>query len=168
MSPTLQPIDLTVAVLVERKGRFLIIEETTSGKRVLTQPGGHIDDGESPEQAAEREAAEEARIAVAIRDLIGAYQWKDASGRQNLRIVFIATQLAAHTDIPADPAIHAVHWMSYAELAARQDDLRSPSVMRCIDDYLAGERQPRSLFADCAVLNEQIETALASAELLTA
>ncbi len=161
-------IDLTVAALVENDGRFLIVEETAGGRRVLTQPGGHIEPGESPEDAARREVLEESGFAVKIRDLIGAYMWEDDRGRQNLRIVFVATLQSQRPAATLDPNILAVHWCRYAELASRQHQVRSPSVLRCIDDYLAGERQPRSLFADCAEVAEHLDIAMARAEILTA
>lgn len=160
--------DLTVAALVEADGRFLIVEETVSGRRVLTQPGGHIENGESPEDAARREVIEEAGVTVVVRDLVGAYQWQDADCRQFLRIVFLADLQGSADGVATDDTIHAVHWLSYAELVARQEKLRSSSVLRCIDDYLAGERQPRGLFAGCEHPEEQIHAALARAELLNA
>lgn len=162
----MQSTDLTVAALVEHGGRFLIVEERASGRIVLTQPGGHIETGESPEEAARREVLEEAGCEVTIRDLIGAYHWQDDGGRQFLRIVFVARldQELLHPEL--DRSIRAVHWYSYAELAERSDMQRSPSVLRCIDDYLAGERQPRSLFAGCAQPERALDMALASASLL--
>jgi len=159
--------DLTVAALVERDGRFLIVEERAGGRLVLTQPGGHIETGESPEIAARREVFEETGCEVEIRDLIGAYLWQDERRRQFLRIVFVGTWLAEDPSATIDPAIHAVHWLSYAELDAMSDRQRSPAVLRCIDDFLAGERQPRSLFAGCAQPERALDMALAQARLLT-
>lgn len=160
--------DLTVAALVERDGRFLMIEESVGGERVLTQPGGHIDAGETPEAAACREVLEEAACEVRVRGLIGAYMWcDDARDRDYLRIVFLAELLAA-VGQPSEPGIHAVRWMSYAEIYREVSRLRSPSVMRAIDDYLAGARQPLSLFAGCTPREELVDTALASAALLSA
>ena len=162
-------IDLTVAAVVERDGYFLTVEETAAGRRCLTQPGGHIEAGESPEQAARREVLEESGCSVAIRDVIGAYLWTNSvNQRQFLRIVFVADLLAVHRQAELDPAIHAVHWCSYAELAARRSELRSASVIRCIDDYLAGSRQPRSLFSGCECPQQQLEAAMASAALVPA
>lgn len=161
------PVDLTVAALVERNGLFLFVEETVAGRRVLTQPGGHIEAGESPEEAARREVLEEAACDVSIRDLIGAYMWSDRD-RQFLRIVFVADLLAEHPPAVADASIHAIHWLSYGELVESGRELRSHSVIRSIDDYLSGERQPRSLFAGCHRRDEQLDTALASAALLSA
>lgn len=160
--------DLTVAALVERDGRFLIIEETVGGQRVLTQPGGHIEPGESPEDAARREVLEEAACDVRIRGLIGAYMWSHAEREQDyLRIVFLADLVAANGR-PAEPGVHAVHWMTYGDIDAAGNRLRSPSVIRCVDDYLVGTRQPRSLFAGCPPQQELVDTAIASAALLTA
>ena len=39
--------DLTVAAIVERDGRFLLVEERINGARVLNQPAGHVEDGEA-------------------------------------------------------------------------------------------------------------------------
>lgn len=161
--------DLTVSALVESDGRFLIVEESVGGQRVLNQPGGHIEPGETPEQAARREVLEESGCEVEIRDLIGAYMWHDEdSDREYLRIVFVADLVRENAGGKLDDGIHAVHWCSYTELATHRDVLRSRSVMRCVDDYLAGARQPRRLFSNAVVPEEQLDMALASAELIPA
>ena len=159
--------DLTVAALIERDGRFLTIEERVGGRLVFTQPGGHIEPGESPEQAARREVLEEAGCSAAIRDLIGAYLWfDDKRQRQYLRIVFLGELLSDTVGRGLDPSTHAVHWYTYAELAARRSSLRSSSVMRCVDDFLAGERRPRSLIAGCKYPEQHFNTVMAHASVL--
>ncbi len=85
------PTDLTVSAVVEKNGRFLMIEERSSGVIVVSQPGGHIEPGESPEQAAEREALEESGCQISITGLLGVYLWIQPQTRQNfLRIVYVA------------------------------------------------------------------------------
>ena len=86
--------DLTVSAVVEKDGRFLIIEENSSGSIVLNQPGGHIESGESPEQAAERETLEESGCIINVAELLGVYLWIHPQTRQNfLRVVYLANLL---------------------------------------------------------------------------
>lgn len=159
--------DLTVAALIERDGKFLTVEEPVGGRLVLTQPGGHIEPGESPEQAARREALEESGCSIAVRELIGAYLWFDErKQRQYLRIVFLGDLLAEGVVRDLDPSTHAVHWYSYQELAARRSLMRSSSVIRCVDDFLAGERQPRDLVAGCGYPEPQLRAVMAQAAVL--
>ena len=43
--------NVTVAALIEREGRFLLVEEETTDGLKLNNPAGHLDPGESPIQA---------------------------------------------------------------------------------------------------------------------
>ena len=86
------PTDLTVAAVVERENKYLFVEETSMGRRVITQPGGHIEAGESPEQAVVREVFEETGCRVKCDDMIGVYLWIHPQTRQQfLRLVYSAT-----------------------------------------------------------------------------
>ena len=85
------PTDLTVSAVVEQDGTFLIVEERSSGALVFTQPGGHIEASESPEEACSREVLEETGCEVAINSLLGVYLWIHPQTRQQfLRIVYVA------------------------------------------------------------------------------
>jgi len=159
--------DLTVAAVVVHGGAYLIVEETVGGETVVTQPGGHIESGESPEDAVRREVFEETACDVIVGDLIGVYQWIHTQTRQQfLRIVYLAELEKAHRRRPPDAAIHAVHWLSRADLLHRSHQHRSPVVMRCVEDYLSGKRQPNSLLSGMEPIERHVDSVLANARLI--
>src|SRR5438093_8684794 len=67
---------ITVATIIERDGRFLVIEEETRSGVRLNQPAGHVEAGESIAAAAARETLEEAAWRVHPTALVGVYQWQ--------------------------------------------------------------------------------------------
>lgn len=161
------PTDLTVSALVEKEGRFLIIEESSTGVVVITQPGGHIEKGESPEQAAVRETLEEAACDIVIRELLGVYLWIHPQTRQQfLRIVYNGTLLEQHHAQTPDDGILAVHWYTESDLRRRSRDWRNPIVMRCIEDYKAGQRQCDGFLAEMLPLQHNVHEVLATASLV--
>ena len=158
------PTDLTVSAIVENEGRFLVIEERSSGVVVVNTPGGHIEAGESPEQTAVRETLEETGCHIAVSGLLGTYLWIHPQSRQNfLRIVYAADLLAEERTRNLDDGVHAVHWYSRNDIEKRRRELRSPVVLRAIDDYLAGRRQPDSLLDGLRPVHQNIHGVLASA-----
>lgn len=158
------PTDLTVSAVVERDGRFLIVEERASGIIVITQPGGHIESGESPEQAVARETLEEAGCTISVSGLLGVYLWIHPQTRQQfLRIVYTADFVSEDHKRSLDDGIYAVHWYSYADLQHRSRDVRSPIVLRAIEDYLAGRRQPEALLTNLVPLQQNVDAMLANA-----
>ena len=161
------PTDLTVAAVVEKDGKFLIVEERSSGVVVFTQPGGHIETGESPEDAAEREALEEAGCDININGLLGVYLWIHPQTRQQfLRVVYSADLLRENASAKLDDGIYAVHWFNRDDLEHRRKTLRTPAVLRCIDDFLAGERRPDSILADLMPIQNRVADVLANASLV--
>ncbi|GMR17411.1 MAG: NUDIX hydrolase [Gammaproteobacteria bacterium] len=159
--------DLTVAAVVERDGRFLIVEERASGSVVITQPGGHIEAGESPEQAVVRETLEEAGCTITVNGLLGVYLWIHPQTRQQfLRIVYTADCIAEDSNRPLDHVISAVHWYSFGDLKHRGREVRSPIVLRAVEDYLAGRRQPDSLLGRLTPIQKNVDTMLANARLV--
>ncbi len=161
------PTDLTVSAIVENEGRFLIVEERASGVIVLNQPSGHIEAGESPEQAAERETLEEAGCIVSVTGLLGVYLWIHPQTRQNfLRIAYLADLVAQDTNLGLDDSIHAVHWLSRSDLERRRRDIRTPTVLRSIDDYLAGRREPASKLDSYMPVQHHVHEVLANADLV--
>jgi 8-oxo-dGTP pyrophosphatase MutT (NUDIX family) len=156
-----------VSVIVEDDGRFLLVEERSSGVIVVNTPGGHIEADESPEQAAEREVLEEAGCTVLVTGLLGVYLWIHPQTRQNfLRIYYTADLLDQDLRRSLDDGIYAVHWYSRSDVERRRRDLRSPSVIRAIDDYLAGSRQPAALLEGLVPVQHNVHEVIANARLV--
>lgn len=136
-----------MAAIIEKDGRFLLVEEETSHGLRLNTPAGHLDPGESPAEGCAREALEEtawhfrptAMVGIYIARFIKAADGEDVT---YLRIAF-SGELGAHEpDRPLDTGIHRTLWMTPGEIRANAQRLRSPMVLRCMDDYLAGVRYP--------------------------
>ena len=135
-------IDVTVAAVIERDDRFLLVEELVDGKRVLNQPAGHLEHGASLLHAVARETLEETGYRFEPKHLVGVYVWQSESGTTFLRVVLCGGHMAPTEPPRLDEGIVDVHWLSRGQIGARERDLRSPLVLRCLDDYLAGVRYP--------------------------
>ncbi len=141
----------TVAVIVEQDGRFLLVQERDAGRIVYNQPAGHLDNGESLLQATVRETREETAWEVIPTALVGLYTYHaPQNGITYVRACFAATALRHHPDEPLDADILAATWKTLAEIRELEasGELRSPLVLRCIQDYLAGQRAPLELLHD--------------------
>ena len=135
--------EVTVAAVVVRDGRFLLVEERIQGRLVLNQPAGHLEDRETLVEAAVREAREETAWRFHPEALVGTYLWRNPSnGRGFLRFTFCGDVDDHRPQQPLDKGIVRALWLSHEELQAQPARLRSPLVMRCIEDFLQGRRQP--------------------------
>jgi len=139
--------EVTVAALAERDGRFLIVEESIDGKLVLNQPAGHLEPGETLLEAVAREAREETAWHFAPEAFLGVYLWRAQSAATFLRFAFSGTVSDHDAAQSLDAGILRTHWLTRAELAARESRLRTPLVLRCVDDYLSGRRLPLDAIA---------------------
>jgi len=140
--------EVTVAALAERAGRFLVVEESIGGKLVLNQPAGHLEPGETLVQAVARETREETAWRFAPQALLGVYLWQPVQGTTAfLRFAFAGTVSDHDAAQSLDAGIVRTHWLTRAELAAREAQLRTPLVLRCVDDYLSGRRLPLDAIA---------------------
>ncbi len=142
--------DVTVATVVVRDGRLLLVEEQVNGALVLNQPAGHLEPDESLVDAALRETREETGWDVRLTSFVGAYQWKAPSGRHYLRFAFGAEPVRHDPDLPLDTGIARALWMTPAELQAAHARHRSPLVWQAVEDHLAGRRHPLSLLQHLA------------------
>ena len=147
--PAVWKPNVTVAAVVERVGQFLLIEEETPEGIRLNQPAGHLDPGETPLQGAIRETLEETARSFTASALLGVYMARSgAAGREAvtyLRFAFIGTVGEEEPGRPLDRGILRTLWLTADEIRARLPEHRSPLVMKCIDDYLAGKQYPLSL-----------------------
>jgi ADP-ribose pyrophosphatase YjhB (NUDIX family) len=134
---------VTVATVVPRDGRYLLVEEIAHGLTVLNQPAGHLEPDESLQDAAIRETLEETGWEVELECLICIQQWTSArSGSHFLRFTFAAHPLRHDPGRPLDSGILRALWLDRNEIAAAGDRLRSPLILRSIDEWIDGRRLP--------------------------
>jgi NADH pyrophosphatase NudC (nudix superfamily) len=141
--------NVVVAAIVERDGRFLLVEEEADGEVVLNQPAGHLDEGETLISAVIRETLEETAWHIEPTALLGVYRWphptKDVT---YLRFAFIARPLREERGRPLDKEIRRTLWLTPEEIRAEHSRHRSPQVQRCLDEYLAGTCYPLDLLKE--------------------
>ena len=134
---------VVVAAIVERDGKFLLVEEHTAEGLRLNQPAGHWERGESLLDAVRREALEETAHHVEPLALLGCYTThypkRDIT---YLRFAYVCQATGFDASSTLDTGIVRAVWLTPDELAAHATPHRSPLVMRCVEDYLGGQRFP--------------------------
>ncbi len=143
---------VTVAAVIERDGRYLLVEEDTADGVRLNNPAGHLDPGESPLEAVVRETLEETAHAFSPTALVGVYLSRferPALGLDvtYLRFAFTGTVGERIAGRALDAGIHRTLWLTPAEMRAEAARMRSPLVLRGLDDHLAGRRFPLDLLS---------------------
>jgi ADP-ribose pyrophosphatase YjhB (NUDIX family) len=140
---------VTVATVVQKDDRFLLVREMAEGREVYNQPAGHLEPEESLAEAAMRETREETGWLVQPTHLLGLSQYTaPANGVTYLRTTFIAEPLRLLADARLDEGILAAEWLSLDEITERQALLRSPLVLQDIHRFLRGERFPLELIQE--------------------
>jgi len=142
--------NVTVAAVIERSGKFLLVEEETDSGIRYNQPAGHLECGESLLDAVIREALEETAYDFVPQSLVGVYNWRnEVKEITYLRFAF-AGEVRGHDALrKLDDGIIAAHWLSLDEIRALQDVHRSPLILRCIEDWCAGKRYSLDLITHC-------------------
>lgn len=133
----------TVAAIVFKDGKFLLVEETTSRGNRFNQPAGHLEDGETILEAVIRETLEETAYDFTPQALLGIYHWRhDHNDTTYLRFAFIGHISHHYQDQPLDDGIIRTVWMSIDEIRANHTLMRSDQVLTCFEDFLAGKHYP--------------------------
>lgn len=143
---------VTVAAVIERGGRYLLVEEETSDGVLFNQPAGHLEDGESLVDACAREVLEETRFRFRPTSLIGVYQWpRRQRDVTYLRFCFAGDLLEEIVEASLDSGIIAPCWMTVEEVRSCAHRHRSPLILQCIEDHAANRRYPLDLIRhyDC-------------------
>ncbi len=141
--------DVTVAAVCEQNGRFLLVEERSKSINniVFNQPAGHIEMGESILDAVVRETLEETQRHFTPRALVGFYRLQAQNGKTYLRYTFCGDVSDVDSSQELDSDIIRTHWLSLEELRSHTQ-LRSPLVLTCINDYLAGMQYPLEILRE--------------------
>jgi phosphatase NudJ len=148
---------VTVAAIVERDGRFLLVEEQTAEGLMLNNPAGHLEPGESPAEGCSRETLEETGHLFRPTALLGIYlvrTRRNSAGEEvtYLRLAFCGELGAYDPARPPDHGIVRTLWLTPDEIRGSAERHRSPLVLNCIEDYLAGVRFPLSaIYTDSSV-----------------
>jgi 8-oxo-dGTP pyrophosphatase MutT (NUDIX family) len=142
---------VTVAAVVERNGLFLMVEERVDDRLVINQPAGHLESGESLVDAVVRETREETGWTFVPQGLVGIYRWTKPSQQTTyVRVCFFGSVTTHDAGQPLDTGIERASWLSRSDLIQRSAELRSPMVLRCLDDFSAGKHFPLEALVDLA------------------
>ena len=145
--------DVTVAAIVEKDGRFLMVEEHVGHRLVINQPAGHLEVNESFTAAVIRETLEETAWHFQPDALTGIYLWQHPERNVSfLRVTFCGKVTEHDPDRPLDHGIKRTLWLSRDELEQKESQLRSPMVTKCVDDYLAGDRYSLAVLTHLAAV----------------
>jgi len=137
---------VTVAAIIERDKRFLLVEEETPSGLQLNQPAGHFEKNEDLVAAVKREVYEETAWRFEPEHIISVQLWRRSPDHPTfLRVCFTGFCHSHNPNQALDAGIVATHWLTRDDVAQQQARLRSPLVLIGIDEYLSGQRHPLSL-----------------------
>lgn len=148
---------VTVAAIIEKNGKFLLVEEQTSDGLKLNNPAGHLEEGETPEAGCIRETLEESAYHLKPTAFLGVYMSSFVQTRTGeyvtyVRLSFCGEVGEADPNLALDDGIVRTLWLTEDEIRACPERHRSPLLLRCLDDYLAGKRYPLdAVYADSSL-----------------
>jgi 8-oxo-dGTP pyrophosphatase MutT (NUDIX family) len=137
---------VTVAAIIERDGKFLLVEEHTSSGLQLNQPAGHLEESESLITAVKREVKEETAWDFEPEHLISIQLWRKKPRSPSFLRCCFSGQCHSHDPNQAlDEGVVATHWLTPEEIHKQRQRLRSPLVSIAVEEYLSGQRYPITL-----------------------
>lgn len=142
---------VTVATVVCRNNRFLMVYEDTESGPAYNQPAGHLEPNETLDAAAERETLEETGWVVRPTGVLAVSLLKAANGITYVRTTFIAEAIEEVKHALLDTGIIRAAWLSYDEIVAHKRILRSPLVLADVELYRSGIRYPLELVRSLTV-----------------
>ena len=138
--------NVTVAAVINKNDKYLLVEEQTKSGVLFNQPAGHLEPNESIIQGAIRETLEETGYIFTPQWLLGIYRWHSpANDITYLRFAFLGTAICHDHNQKLDEGIVRAEWFNTNEIYALVHRHRSPLVIKCIEDHLAGKRYPLEL-----------------------
>ncbi len=150
---------VTVAAVAQRHGKFLFVEERVGGELVINQPAGHLDPGENLIEAVVRETLEETAWRFEPEALVGIYLWRQPqNGSTFLRFSFAGRVSGHDTSLDLDDGIERALWLTRDQIISQQPRLRSPMVLRGVDDFLAGQRIPLAVLESLDLATDVTDT----------
>lgn len=150
MTPMRFKPSVTVAAVIEhdeRPDHFLLVEEHTPEGLRLNNPAGHLEQGEAPQDAVAREVFEETGRIFAPVAFVGVYLARFVRQQEAQDITYVRLAYSGRVGEPVagqalDEGIVRTVWMHWEEICAQEARLRSPLVLRCMEDYRRGQRLP--------------------------
>ena len=144
--------NVTVAAVIERDGRFLLVEEHTPEGLRLNNPAGHLDPAESPQEGVVREVLEETACEFTPRSVVGVYLGRFQRPSRGEDVTYFRLAFAGTVGEPLpgrtlDHGIVRTVWMTLDELRACPERHRSNMVLQSIEDHVAGKRHPLDLIS---------------------
>ena len=94
-----------------------------------------------------RETLEETRWDFNPLYISGIYRWIHENNETYLRICFVGDAVKEHKHLKLDKGIEQAIWLTEKEIREHKR-LRSPLVLKSIEDYLSGHKYPLSLIQD--------------------
>ncbi len=142
-------LHITVAAIIEQDDHFLMVEETSCGKLVFSQPAGHVEPNETLTDAVVREVREETGWGFSPEFLVGIYSWiHPVRNDRYIRFTYSGDCLDHRPEQPLDVGIERALWMTMAEVERHSDRLRAPVVAHCLNDYRNNKRYPLDVVKD--------------------